>query len=472
MNEKNLKAFYKDSRSSGYVQNALNARRHQDKPIQQLLEKRKWPQAGWADDQIEHLLRELSQMDTNRFPFIAGVGEREGRVYNNLVSRRHFGFSHGIGRSGDLTEAQPKAIGSTILNDITNRMLLDVVKVSGLNAAKKCLLIPMATGMTLLYCLLQFQEPISPTGKRKVLWSRIDQKSCFKGIISAGFEPVVIDTISQDDILSTDVEKFKYWIGELKSDNIGCIISTTSCFAPRGCDDVISLAKLAREHNIPHIVNNAYGLQSSLCTSRIEQAVRQGGRVDFVVQSTDKNLLVPVGASIVVAFEEQKIDDLAKCYAGRASISQSIDIFITLLSMGEMGFRKLLDQQKECFDFLLHSMERIAEDFGERVFYTSRGNRISIAFSLSKYSDKPELAIEIGSRLFQRGITGTRVVAPGSCMTIGSHVFKNWGSHTSEPPNVAYLTVAAALGCLPEEIDILNKKLRLILEEMEKQASQ
>lgn len=39
MNENNLRAFYQDTSSTGYVDNALNARRHRDKVIQQLLEK-------------------------------------------------------------------------------------------------------------------------------------------------------------------------------------------------------------------------------------------------------------------------------------------------------------------------------------------------------------------------------------------------------------------------------------------------
>lgn len=43
-----------------------------------------------------------------------------------LVARRHYGFGHGIGRSGDLEESQPKAVGSSIMNQLTNAMLLDL----------------------------------------------------------------------------------------------------------------------------------------------------------------------------------------------------------------------------------------------------------------------------------------------------------------------------------------------------------
>lgn len=40
-------------------------------------------------------------------------------------------FGHGIGRSGDLCAVQPKAAGSSILNKLTNSMLLDLIQRSG-----------------------------------------------------------------------------------------------------------------------------------------------------------------------------------------------------------------------------------------------------------------------------------------------------------------------------------------------------
>ena len=35
---------------------------------------------------------------------------------------RHFGLGHGIGRSGDICEVQPKAAGSSIISKLTNRL--------------------------------------------------------------------------------------------------------------------------------------------------------------------------------------------------------------------------------------------------------------------------------------------------------------------------------------------------------------
>ncbi len=38
---------------------------------------------------------------------------------------------HGIGRSGDIAAVQPKAAGSSLLNKITNSVVLDVLRFTG-----------------------------------------------------------------------------------------------------------------------------------------------------------------------------------------------------------------------------------------------------------------------------------------------------------------------------------------------------
>jgi O-phospho-L-seryl-tRNASec:L-selenocysteinyl-tRNA synthase len=95
-------------------------------------------------------------MDSNNYSKVCGLGEREGRLFSSLVSKRNYGFSHGIGRSGDLTELQPKAIGSTVLNKLTNELLVDYLKLSGLSHIKSCILLPMATGMSLTFWYFSF----------------------------------------------------------------------------------------------------------------------------------------------------------------------------------------------------------------------------------------------------------------------------------------------------------------------------
>jgi O-phospho-L-seryl-tRNASec:L-selenocysteinyl-tRNA synthase len=71
-------------------------------------------------------------MDSNNFEDSCGLGEREGRTFSKLVSRRHYNLAHGIGRSGDISEVQPKAVGSSILNKITNELVLDFLKITGI----------------------------------------------------------------------------------------------------------------------------------------------------------------------------------------------------------------------------------------------------------------------------------------------------------------------------------------------------
>ena len=44
------------------------------------------------------------------------------------------------------------------------------------------------------------------------------------------------------------------------------------------------------------------------------------GRVDAIVQSTDKNFMVPVGGAIVASGNSSLVGEVSKCYAGRASM--------------------------------------------------------------------------------------------------------------------------------------------------------
>lgn len=51
-------------------------------------------------------------------------------------------------------------------------------------------MVPMATGMSLVLCMLTMKQ--DRPGAKFVLWSRIDQKSCFKCIITAGNRAIII----------------------------------------------------------------------------------------------------------------------------------------------------------------------------------------------------------------------------------------------------------------------------------------
>ena len=69
-------------------------------------------------------------------------------------------------------------------------------------------------------------------------------------------------------------------------------------------------------------VNNAYGIQSSKCMSILEEAGRldKGRRVDAFVQSTDKNLMVPVGGAIIAGFDDYFVRKVSGTYPGSEDI--------------------------------------------------------------------------------------------------------------------------------------------------------
>ena len=63
--------------------------------------------------------------------------------------------------------------------------------------------------------------------------------------------------------------------------------------------------------------------------------------------------------------------------AGRASVTPTIDVFITLLQMGTSGYKKLTDERKENFKTLKEEMAKIANKYEERLLEV-KNNPISI----------------------------------------------------------------------------------------------
>jgi len=59
-----------------------------------------------------------------------------------------------------------------------------IVFFPGVKSATSCAVLPLATGMSLVMVLLTLRQS-RPNGKY-VIWPRIDQKSCFKSMITAG----------------------------------------------------------------------------------------------------------------------------------------------------------------------------------------------------------------------------------------------------------------------------------------------
>jgi len=442
-----------------------------NRQVRSLFANRRLPDKGWSDIQIQLFLLTLSTLDTsNSEDRWCGVGEREGRVYSSLVSQRNFGLSHGVGRSGDITEAQPKAAGSSTLARLTLHLVLDAIRrgagLSASTAAAHGIVLPLCTGMSMSLVLSSLRSFDSNKDKYIVLWSRIDQKSCFKAIQSAGFTCVVIPTKIDNDEVVTDLDAMEAAIVKHGEANILAIITTTSCFAPRVPDKVDHVAVLCDQKNIAHIINNAYGLQCEITCKLINRACVKG-RVDAIVCSTDKNFLVPVGGAIVISPKEDVIANVGKVYPGRASSAPIVDLFITLLSMGLSGYKELLSERKRLRqETMIQGLTKVAEKYGERVL-SCPNNSISFGITVDGLGrprtegedlvdHHKRIATEIsyfGSMLFTRCVSGTRVVPRAQSKTLGfTHAFRGFGSSTDEYP-YAYLTAACAIGVTEIEMN-------------------
>ncbi|XP_048448136.1 O-phosphoseryl-tRNA(Sec) selenium transferase [Rhincodon typus] len=325
----------------------------------------------------------------------------------------------------------------------------------GVRTVSSCFVVPMATGMSLTLCFLALRHR-RPKAKF-IIWPRIDQKSCFKSMITAGFEPVVIENLLEGDELRTDLQTVESKIQQLGAKNILCVHSTTSCFAPRAPDRLEELAQICAKYDIPHIVNNAYGVQLSKCMHLIQQGARIG-RIDAFVQSSDKNFLVPVGGAIVAGFDDVFINEISKMYPGRASASPSTDVLITLLSLGVNGYKHLLKERKEMFTYLSTELKKLAEAHGERLLETSH-NPISLAMSLKRFHEHNDKAVtQLGSMLFTRLVSGARVVPVGSEQIINGYTFQGFMSHINRYP-CPYLNAASAIGMKRQDVDLFIKKL-------------
>ena len=259
-----------------YVNQGVQNLSCRDKKLEQLMTQKKIPDIGMDDQLIEYILDKFASMDSNNFESNVGVGEREGRVYSSLVLRRSYYLSHGIGRSGDIAEEQPKAAGSSIIYKLTNSMATHALELAGFMKNTNCLVLPLATGMALTLCMTTLRQQ-NPSAIY-VIFSRIDQKSCFKSISTAALIPLVVDHLIIDGELQTDLKKIEELL-EIYGNKVLCVLSTTSCFAPRQPDSVDKIAQICKVRNVGHIINNAYGLQCKSITKLINRAFTIG-RVD------------------------------------------------------------------------------------------------------------------------------------------------------------------------------------------------
>ncbi|MHA2400692.1 MAG: O-phosphoseryl-tRNA(Sec) selenium transferase [Promethearchaeota archaeon] len=354
------------------------------KPIKILFEQKSVPGEPWSDEQIEFLLLTLSNMDTDKDRNAARVGEREARIASNLHLKTSAGFCHGIGRSGFLTAPQPKAPGGSIMYEISNYLARDILRKFGLPNIKDSIIVPLCTGMSLsltLGALKPDWDKDESKNKKTVLVPQIDHKSLLKSIDLMGLRTKIVKGKIFDDAVRIPVEDIK----ESIDNDCYAIVSITSFFPPRESDDLKEISKLAHEHGLVHIIINAYGVQSPEWMKIIRSAI-DAGRVDAIIQSTDKNFLTPVGGALIASPSKEIITKISQSYAGRASATE------------QKKNRKLLEEK----------LTIVAERLEERVLDIF--NPVAVALSLKNL--KEEHLFALGGALYNLRVTGPRVYNP------------------------------------------------------------
>jgi len=402
------------------------------KPIKILFEQKSVPKEPWSDEQITFLLQILSNMDTDKDPQASRVGEREARIASKLHLNTSGGFCHGIGRSGFLTAPQPKAPGGSIMYEISNYLARNFLKNFGLPNIKEAIVVPLSTGMSLALCLgaLRFREE---PNKNKILLPRIDHKSVLKAIDLMGFEPKIVNGKVYNDAVRVPIEDIKSNL----DDKCFAIISITSFFPPREHDDIKEISKFANENGLIHIIINAYGVQSPEWMKLIRSAI-DSGRVDAIIQSTDKNFLTPVGGAIIASPAKDVITKISQAYAGRASATPIVNFLISMLSLGINGYKNLIDEQKRNRILLEEKLKDVANKINEKILDVF--NPVAVALSLKNL--KKEQLYALGGALYNLRVTGPRVYNP----------FEDNFGVCCDDYHTPYIVMNAAIGATKSDI--------------------
>jgi O-phospho-L-seryl-tRNASec:L-selenocysteinyl-tRNA synthase len=113
------------------------------------------------------------------------------------------------------------------------------------------------------------------------------------------------------------------------------------------------IARLCAATDVPHVINNAYGVQSAFLCGQVTRACRVG-RVDVIIQSSDKNFMVPVGGTVVASTHRHPliVQLMAQRYPGRASVAAHLDLMLTLLHLGRVGWRAAIERREALFGYL------------------------------------------------------------------------------------------------------------------------
>ncbi|MFX1288003.1 MAG: O-phosphoseryl-tRNA(Sec) selenium transferase, partial [Promethearchaeota archaeon] len=313
---------------------------------------------------------------------------------------------------------------------------LNFLKKFGLPNIKKAIAVPLCTGMSLALCLGALKPDWNNknlVNKRTVIVPQIDHNALIKAFDLIGVKRKVVKGKKFGDAVRIPIED----IEDSLDNDCFAIISLTSFFPPREHDDIKEISKFAKKHDLVHIVINAYGLQSPEWMKLIRIGI-DAGRIDAIIQSTDKNILTPVGGAIIASPNEEVITKISQAYAGRASATPIVNFLISMLSLGIEGYQQLLEEQQKNRKLLEDKMQKVAGKIEERILNIF--NPVAVAMSLNNL--KKEQLFALGGALYNLRVTGPRVYNPEE---------QTFGTCSAEY-TTPYIVLNAAIGSKSQDI--------------------
>jgi len=128
----------------------------------------------------------------------------------------------------------------------------------------------------------------------------------------------------------------------------------------------------------------------------------------------------------------------------------SILIVIDTLLLFCYRYKALLVEREAMADYLQSKLHEVAAKHNERVL-SSPNNRISYGVTLDSFAGEGDETY-LGSMLFTRSVSGTRVVPRGKTSNICGIAYEGFGSSHPAYPH-SYMTAAAAIGGTRAEVD-------------------
>ncbi|KAI0989281.1 hypothetical protein GJ496_008123 [Pomphorhynchus laevis] len=321
---------------------------------EKLLTEAKWPEEPLGPYMIKQIFRQLAIRDSNNFKNSCGVGEREGRIHCEIVKERNFYLAHGIGRSGQIDEIQPKAIGSSIMSRLSNRIVFQALNLffendgctSYIGERRGCsvsvsdsIIMPVDIDMCTWLCV----RTLKP--ERVVLIDYPGDIDKHSKDVEDTHLMLILNSTKQTCLKTINIRESN-WSSEASKEIVqnSIVVCTkrslnTVCINSDGESWLQTVLTLCE-------VNSAHCILES-----VDQRCLIKGDYLVVMCSAGVCCCSPItGGSIVFSTGDSSstwLAKLKKAYPGRATAQFHIDCLVSLLEMGRIKYRQMLsDRQK------------------------------------------------------------------------------------------------------------------------------